>query len=294
MLRLLALLALATTLAAQTRVEANVIYGMYSGLALLLDVHHPEKPNGRAVIFVAGSGWQARTTYEAVPLKQDQVADWKPALTAAGYTVFAINHRATQRFPYPAPVDDVQRAIRFVRHHAAHFAIDPARIGGLGGSSGGHLIGLTGMLAASGLDDADPVNRQPTRLHCVVLRAAPSDMLKMIGASAIGTAAVVSFIGRLPTSHAEDRKVYRDASPVAHVKPASPPALLLHGDADDVVPIGQSQAMESALRAAGVPVKLVTVAGGAHGSDFGSGGKPHVQFPSVVAETVAWLDRHLR
>jgi acetyl esterase/lipase len=279
---------------AQPRVEKNVVYGMYSGLALLMDVHRPETPNGYGVVFISGSGWQRPLTYGARPLKEEQISDWGPALLKAGYTVFAINHRATPRFQYPAPVEDVQRAIRFVRHHAAQFGIDPARMGGLGGSSGGHLIGLASMLAAPGIaDDPDPVNRQPATLQCVVLRAAPTEMIKMIG-SATGTAAVVAFVGRLPTPNADDQKVYRDASPIAHVKASSPPTLLLHGDADDTVPFTQSVAMESALRAANVPVKLVRVTGGAHGSTFGKDGKPHPQFQEAIAESVAWLDRYLK
>lgn len=287
-------LGVATPAAAQPRVERNVIYGMYSGLALLMDVHYPEKSNGHGVIFVAGSGWQARLTYGAVALKEEQIPEWGPALLRAGYTVFALNHRASPRFHYPAPVDDVQRAVRFVRHHAPRFGIARGRLAGLGGSSGGHLIGLVAMLAAPGIaDDADPVNREPATLQCVVLRAAPSDLPKMIGSSAIGTAAVVSFLDRVPTPNPDDQKVYRIASPISHVSSSSPPVLLLHGDADDTVPYQQSVAMEAALAKVNVPVKLVRVPGGAHGPNFGTGGKPHPQFAETLNETVTWLDRHL-
>jgi acetyl esterase/lipase len=279
---------------AQVRVEKNVVYGMFSGLALLMDVHRPEIANGHGVIFVAGSAWHSSLAYNANSLKETQVSDWAPALLRAGYTVFAINHRATPRFHYPAPVDDVQRAIRFVRHHAKQFGIEPARIGAIGGSSGGHLVGLAAMLNAPGIsDDPDPVNRQPATLQCVVLRAAPSDLKAMIGSSGVATAAVVAFLDRLPTPNADDQKIYRAASPIAHVAAAAPPVLLLHGDADDTIPYQQSVAMEAALRGVSVPVKLVRVAGGAHGSDFGTGGKPHPQFTDVLRETVEWMDRYL-
>jgi acetyl esterase/lipase len=121
---------------------------------------------------------------------QDTTGRWGPPLLRAGYTVFAINHRGAPRFHYPAAVDDVQRAVRFARHHARPFGIDPNRIGGVGGSSGAHLIGLVAMLGAPGIaDDQDPVNREPATLQCVVLRAGPSDMKQMIGSSGIGTAA---------------------------------------------------------------------------------------------------------
>ncbi len=281
-------------LAAEPRVEKNVIYGMYSGLALLLDVHHPEKANGRGILFIAGSGWSARTPYGATGLKETQIGDWAPALLSAGYTVFAINHRGTPRFHYPAPVEDVQRAVRYLRHHAGRYGIDPGKLGGVAGSSGGHLLGLVAMLAAPGADgDPDPVNRESSALQCVVLRAAPTNLVKMIGGSVPGTAAVTAFTGRLPMPNPEDQEVYRRASPITHVSKAAPPVLLLHGDADDTVPYQQSVDMETALRGAEATVKLMRVAGGAHGPNFGTGGKAHAQFPEVLSQTVAWLGQHL-
>jgi acetyl esterase/lipase len=272
---------------AQASVEKNIVYGMYSGLALLMDVHRPEKPNGYGVIFVSGSGWQAPLPYGAVGLKEGQIGTWGPSLVSAGYTVFAINHRATPRFHYPAPVEDVQRAVRFVRHHAQQFGIDPNRLGAVGGSSGAHLIGLVALLAQAGIsDDPDPVNREPATLQTVVLRAAPSDLQKM------SHGAVVLLMERLSTADGE--KLYSAASPITHVSSASPPVLLLHGDSDDTVPFEQSVAMEGALRRANVPVKLVRVAGGEHGPNFGTAGKPHPDLPKVLGETVTWLDDHLK
>ncbi len=105
--------------AAQSRVERNVVYGMYSGLALLMDVHHPDTPKGLGVIYVPGSAWQAPLGYGASGLKDSNYPPaWLEALLRGGYTVFTINHRATPRFHYPEPVEDVQRAVRFVRHNA--------------------------------------------------------------------------------------------------------------------------------------------------------------------------------
>src|ERR1041384_7692133 len=130
------LLPLSAAAAATPSVDRNVTYGMYSGLALVLDVHKPAKPNGFGIVFISGSGWQAGLEYGAAPLKEQQIGIWGPPLLAAGYTVFAINHRAAPRFHYPAAVDDVQRAIRYVRHHARDLEIDAHRIGGPGGSSG--------------------------------------------------------------------------------------------------------------------------------------------------------------
>lgn len=286
-------LAVANHATGQSRVEKNVIYGMYSGLALLMDVHHPETPNGYGVIFVAGSGWQAPLGYEATGLKEIQIAMWGPPLLRAGYTVFAINHRAAPRFHYPAAVEDVQRAVRFVRHHGKQFGVDPARLGGVGGSSGAHLIGLVAMLGASGLTgDPDSVNREAATLQSVVLRAAPTDLRKMGGSG--GLSAVVLFMERMPNRIPDDDKVYAAASPITHVSRAAPPVLLLHGDSDDTVPYQQAVAMEEALRAVNVPAKLVRVPGGEHGADFGAAGKPNPKWPDFLGEMVSWLDQHLK
>ena len=275
-------------------VERNVIYGMYSGFALLMDVHRPVTSNGYGILFVAGSGWHAPLEYGATPLKDTQVPLWGPALVAAGYTVFAVNHRAAPRFHYPAAVEDVQRAVRFIRHHAKVYGIDPARLGGLGGSSGGHLVGLVSTLAAPGIaGDPDPVNREPATLQTVVLRAPLVDLPKMVEIPA-GVALVVSFLemplgDNVPTSKA----LWAQASPQTHVSANTPPTLLMHGDADELVPFSQSTGYEAALRAAGVPTRLLTVPGGKHGADFGyPQSRPGwLNYPS---EAAAWFDQHLK
>lgn len=271
---------------AQARIEKNVVYGMYSGLALLMDVHHPEKPNGYGVVFVSGSGWQAPLDYGASGLKEQQVSLWGPPLLRAGYTVFAINHRAAPRFQ-----DDVQRAVRFIRHHAGQFGVNPARLGGVGGSSGAHLIGLVAMLGAAGIaEDADPVNREPATLQTVVLRAAPTDLRSAAKSRPGAPGAIASFIEGLPNPD----DVYKAASPIEHVSLTSPPVVLLHGESDDTVPYEQSVAMEKALQGMNVPVKLIRIVGGEHGPNFGTAGKPHPQLPQLLEETVAWLDTHLK
>lgn len=275
--------------AAQASVEKNVVYGMYSGLALLMDVYRPDKPNGSGVIFVAGSGWHTSLEYGAGALNDTQIQIWGPPLVEAGYTVFAINHRAAPGFRYPAAVEDVTRAVRFVRHHAKRFGVSPARLAGVGGSSGAHLVGLVAMLAAPGIaDDPDLVNREPATLQAVVLRAGRFDLRT----TPIGEAAA-SFMGTLP-GDPSGRRLYTAASPIAHVTPAASPTLLLHGDSDDVVPFEQSLAMEKALRGAKVPVRLVRVEGGEHGPTLGTPGNPHPRLPEMFTEMVGWLNRHLQ
>jgi len=282
-------------LADGARVEPNVIYGMYSGLALLLDVHRPATPNGYGVIFVSGSGWQAPIEYGATPLKQNQIPIWGPSLLKAGYTVFALNHRAVPRFHYPGAVEDVQRAIRFVRHHAKDYGIDPAHIGGMGGSSGGHLIALTALMAAPGLaGDPDPVNLEPATLQAIVLRATPTHLIAQARADRGGGVTGFLEVPWSETATAATKKLYETASPSTYVSATSPPTLLIHGDADEAVPFEESVAMEALLKKAGVATGLIRVPGGAHGADFGAGTKPRADWPDFFGSAVAWYDKHLR
>jgi acetyl esterase/lipase len=102
--------------------ERGVVYGMYSGLALLMDIYRPQTPNGVGIVYVPGSGFHTPLGYDAQPITR-YINPYVPAFTRAGYTVFVINHRSAPRFRYPAAVEDVQRAVRFVRHHAARYGI---------------------------------------------------------------------------------------------------------------------------------------------------------------------------
>ena len=288
------LLGLSDTASAQSRVDRNVVYGMYSGTALLLDVHYPAKPNGFGVIFIPGSGWSAPLGYAAPPLKEsDQVGMYVPSLTEAGYTVFAITHRATPTFRYPAQLEDAQRAARFVRANATKYGINPARIGGAGGSSGAHLVSMLGTMGAPGdASDPDPVNRESARLQVIVARAAPLDLLQMTPST--GTAALALLLGSrvvetTPKTSAEYKAAW-NASPINYVSADSSPFLLIHGDADKTVPFHQSEMMEAALKKAGVPVKLVTVRGGDHGPTFPGAINP----PDYKGEMVTWFDLYLR
>jgi acetyl esterase/lipase len=183
--------------------------------------------------------------------------------------------------------------VRYVRHHAAEYNIRADRIGAVGGSSGGHLVLMLGLLDGHGdPKDADPVNRESAKVQCVVARAAPADLAGM--ARSGGGGAVTSFIG-MPAPNQEsggavEARIYREASPLSHVSADDPPVLLMHGEADETVPIAQSEKMETALRSAGVTVKFLRIPGGTHGPTFGN----PKNAPDYMAEMVSWLDRHLR
>ena len=224
---------------AQPRVDTNVVYGMVSGTRAVDG--RSSSGHGRtdsASSSSHGSGWNAPLGYAAPPLKQSpQVAMYAPSLLEAGYTVFAITHRATPTFRYPAPVDDAQRAVRFIRHNAARFGIDAARIGGSGGSSGAHLVSMLATMDGSGdSSDPDPVNRESAKLQCVVARAAPVDLLR-IDTSAGATAVALLLGARVDASTPKGTTEYKVAAA------ASPDHLRIAGRSADpahslAMPIG--------------------------------------------------------
>jgi len=267
--------------------EPNVIFGTYSGLALLMDVYKPASSNGYGIVVIPGSGWHTALPYSANLLKQSrEFSLYIPKLTGAGYTIFVVTHRAAPRFHFPDAVDDAQRAVRYVRQNAARYSIDKDRIGALGASSGGHLVSMLGTLDGKGTSDSpDPVEQQTSKVQCVVALYPVTDPARVDTPS--GLQAVTSFMGA-PARF--DPKRFRDAAPLTHVTADDPPFLLIHGDADKTVPYNQSEAMEAALQKVGVAVKLVRVPGGDHGSNF-PGNTQKMDWPDMALQ---WFDTHLK
>ena len=291
---------------AQARVDKNVVYGMYSGLALLMDVYRPAQPNGSSIVAVQGSGWYSPMRYDASQLKANrEVTNHAERFAEAGYTVFAINHRQTPRFRYPAPIEDLQRAVRFVRFHASDYGIASDRIGAWGSSSGGHLVELLGTMDGNGdPSDSDPVNRLTAKVQAVVALFAPSDLVLMFSTMARPGALTslmgfsyqdpdVAFRGLGVRADDVENRQYREASPLTHVTADDPPMLLMHGDQDTIVPIKQWEIMESALKQAGVTVRFIRVPGGKHGPNFQLPAGDS-RLPDHVGEAVRWFDKHLK
>jgi len=208
---------------------------------------------------------------------------------AAGYTVFVINHRAAPAFRYPAAIEDAERAVRFVRHHATRFGISPDRIGAAGASSGGYVASMLGVRSGAGdPDDGDAVNRQQARVQAVVAYCPPEDLTGAF--SSFGMTAIAAFMGTLrpPDPKSAEFKAYQQASPIASVSGDDAPVLLIHGDQDQLVPIEHSEKMEAALRGANVPVKLIRVTGAGHAIE------PKPEYPDFTTEMIRWFDAHLR
>lgn len=281
---------------AKSRVESNVIYEMHSGLALLMDVHYPDNANGYGVVFIPGSGWTAPMSPDADPLKSgmDRTHLGGQALLEAGYTVFSINHRAAPNHFYPAPVEDAQRAVRFVRYNAARFRINPDRIGALGGSSGGQLALLLAVMDNEGQsDDPSEVNRVSAKVQTVAALFPSTDFVRIARSESPYTALfqhrlTKQRLERNPDS--EEERIYRAASPISYVTDDDPPVLLIHGDQDPIVAFSQSEVFKEALEQENVDVELIRMPGGGHGTSIISG----PDSPDYFGPLVDWFDRYLK
>ncbi len=275
--------------------QEDVIYGRKYGTALTLDVFTPKKDaNGLGVIFVVSGGWFSAHEVISEPFVRP--------LVDRGYTVFAVVHGSQPKFTIPEILEDMNRAVRFVRHHAKEYEIDPDRIGIYGGSAGGHLSLMQGTDGTEGDKDSnDPVAAESSRVQAVACFFPPTDFLNYgkPGEDAIGRGILSGF--RAPfdfqernaktnafddvTDDEEVKAIGRAISPVNHVSDDDPPTLIVHGDADALVPIQQAEIFLEKLKAAGVSTKLVTKPGASHG------------WPNMDADIATfadWFDEHLK
>jgi hypothetical protein len=241
----------------RVRAERNVVYGMVSGLALLMDVYRPAQSNGVAVVGVQGTGWYAPMRYDAPPLKERrEVVEHAARFASAGYTVFVINHRSAPRFRFPVPVDDAQRAGAL---HSARMpptsasrAIASAPGARRPAATSVEMLGvLDGTGDAADVDPVEPVQRQgPGRRRAVRPERFADDVPRHVRArersrrSWDSPTRIRTLQGTSRVDDYENRQ-YRAASPVTHVDASDAPMLLFHGDRDEIVPIQQSELMEA-------------------------------------------------
>ena len=229
----------------------DVIYGRKFGMALTLDIVKPEKPTGIGVIALSSGGWKSWP--EA---GKPETAEF----LKRGQSVFIVTHGSRPRFSIPEIVQDIQRAVRFVRAHAAEHAIDPHRLGLFGISSGGNISLLTAAQGGPGDPDAkDPVARLDSRVGAVACFYTPTDFLNF------GEPGKVWLPYRPDGETADDATLAKPASPATHFTAAMPPVLIIHGDADALIPVQQAHVAKARLQELGVNNQLEIRPGKGHG-----------------------------
>src|SRR5262249_54903082 len=187
------------------------------------------------------------------------------------------------KYTIPEVLQDMHRAVRYIRFHAKDFAIDPDRLGISGASAGGHLSLMQGTAGDQGDSKArDPVDHTSSRVQAVACFFPPTDFLNYGGKGRYAFAldgVLANFRVAVDVrefdpktkrlEHVTDEKKVEDLArnipPTPHVSAADPPTLIIHGDADKLVPIEQAEAIVAKFKEVGVPAELVVKKGAGHG-----------------------------
>ena len=259
------------------RIQPDIVYGHKDGMALTFDVIRPEKPNGAAILFLQSGGW-----YSAWSEPKKLLPACQPML-AKGFTVFVVRHGSAPKYAVPDAIGDVRRCVRFIRLSAAALGVDPARLGVFGGSAGGHLSLMLATTADDGdAKSGDEVLRQSDGVAAVVALYPPTDIRTWV----TDPPEAIKRIPRLKPPLTFDPALTPACSPLLHVSPGDAPALLIHGDKDELVPIEHSRNYDAAARDQKVPCKLLVIEGAGHAFN-----EKHNE--TVVPAMVGWFEKHL-
>lgn len=242
----------------------NVTYSVANNTELKLDLYLPKTrstPNPTLMLF-HGGGWvdgqKERNVFQLLPY------------LSLGWAVLNVEYRLARNSLAPAAVEDCRCALRWVAYHAKEYSLDTSRIVLTGGSAGGHLALITGMLPAESI-----FNRQCATDSSTRWREATEPPIKV--------AAIVNWYGITDVADLLDgpnakhyavewfgslsnrQELARQVSPINYVRAGLPSIITVHGDEDDVVPYSQAVRLHDALNKAGVPNQLITIRGGKHG-----------------------------
>lgn len=220
---------------AQERIQ-DVIYAKHDGVALTMDVYQPEHPNGAGIISIISGGW-----------KSDHLHINDGGWAKAGYTTFVVVHGSQPHFHIDEIVGDLNRAVRFIRANASKYGVDPQKIGVTGSSAGGHLSLMLATKGGAGNPHSDDrVERESSAVNAVACVHPPTDFLnyRSDGDHAVGVGRLSDYSGafgeksKSPVGREQLGKVL---SPIYWIHQEQPPVFIVHGSADDLVPLSQSE-----------------------------------------------------
>ncbi len=264
--------------------RSGITYGQRGERPLALDVITPARPNGLGVLVLVSGGWKSG--------KAGEFSEWLAApILRRGYTVFAIYHVSQPQASVMEIIEDMHRAVRFVRHHAREYGVDPQRLGVSGGSAGGHLSLMLATRGGPGpRETPDAVDRESSTVQAVAIFFPVTDLLNL-GMSTENLhdgGPPRSFrraFGPQGTNLPAWKVIGRESSPIYHITSNLPPVLIYHGDADTLTPLEQSVWFQARAREQGREVKLVVHPGGKHG---------WLTMVFDIRRFADWFDQHLR
>lgn len=265
--------------------QKDLIYGEVHGTGLLMDVFTPTgKANGLGVVDVVSGAWYSGRD----KIRDHTLAQLYTIFCARGYVVFAVRPGSKTRYTAAEMDSNLKTGIRFVKSHATDYGIDPARLGLTGASAGGHLATLAALAASPADPNAkDPLKRIDTTVRAVGVFFPPTDLVewepgKEPDAKVLGP---LLFVGGGEGRSADElRAAAKAVSPIHRVGKPTIPFLLIHGDADKVVPLAHSERLVAAIKSAGGTAELIVKPGGGH---------PWLTLPEEVKVLADWFDKQL-
>jgi acetyl esterase/lipase len=249
---------------ASVKVANGIVYCRPGGTPLALDLARPEGDGPfPLLVFIHGGGWMYGDRRVYTNEIRTHAAERGFVAVSLDYRLMDPDRKNVAAHPWPAQIDDVRCAIRFLRANAKRYAIDPARVGATGHSAGGQLSLLVGLEEPNRPPDAEWPDAS-SRVQAVVNQSGPTDLAALARMSPrAGELVTLLLPGPLMTLDARASA----ASPVFYVNPDAPPVLTIHGEVDDLVPVAQARALDAALRKVGAAHELVVLPGVGHAYD---------------------------
>lgn len=288
-----------TVVRPRIQLVSDVVYAQvpargYMNKALGMDLLIPQTKEPKpAVLVIPGGGF--------INANKDSYIQERMRLAEAGYVVASMEYRVAPTATFPAGLEDVKAAVRYLRAHAEQFSLDPARIAVLGGSAGGYLAAMAGVTSGTTDFDKGDYLDQPSDVAAVVDLYGVSDLTSIGADYSPDVQALHRTSGATEALWLKGSPVFTGkaggvlgypaeaeaANPLHYVTASAPPFLLLHGDRDVVVSPSQSAILHAALLEAGADSTRYVVPGAAHGGEY------WVQ-DEVLDLIVAFLDAHLK
>ncbi len=258
----------------------DIEYGTGGGEKLRLDLAKPEKMERAApcILVIHGGGWTNGD--------KRQHTDLIYKFAQQGYVAATVQYRFCPKHLFPAQVEDVKCAVRYLRAHAEEHKINPALFGAIGFSAGGHLSMMLGTMGKDdGLEGKGGHADQPSQVQCVVAFFGPTDLTRT-DFTPLSVGIVSNFMGTTPEDDKGERK---RASPLTYVDQGDAPLLIFQGTKDPLVPHTQALVMTEALTKAGVPGRVELLIGGDHGGNWGGD-----EYVRSWDESLRFFSKHLK
>jgi len=234
--------------------KIDVVYTSVDGWDGRMDLYLPpvDKGSSPVVINIHGGGWNHG-------VKESQTGF--NTFFKMGYAVANIEYRLSDQAPAPAAVEDVRCALIYLVKNAKELNIDVNKIVIMGGSAGGHLALMAGMLANDHRFDTNCKGVENIKVAAIIDKYGITNVWDWGNGERIKSKSVARWLG----DRKDDRKFAMSVSPINYVNKDNPPIFIVHGDADPTVPYEQSVDLNKKLKAAGVKTEFMTVEGGLHG-----------------------------